>query len=100
MTADHAKRLVARLRQKACARTLPESDIDLLRWQVQAHENVSFALAAASGLVLLLRSGWSWWDLGFLGAAAFILYSCWNMIRLRQAIRLFEGQGAKNPPEI
>ncbi len=100
MTTDQAKQLVERLRCKARWRTLPESDLALLRSQAEAEENVSFMLTAVCGLVLAMHSGWSWWDLGFLAVAAFIVHSRWDMLRLREAIRLFEERGPQKVQEI
>ena len=100
MTTDQATQLVAHLRQKARWRTLPESDVGLLRSQAEADENVSFMLTAVCGLALAMHSGWSWWDLGFLAVAAFIVHSRWDMLRLREAMRLFEERGPQKVQEI
>jgi hypothetical protein len=100
MTTDEAKELVARLRRKARWRTLPESDLALLRSQAEAEENVSFMLTAMCGLALAMQSHWSWWDLGFLAVLAFIVHSRWDMFRLREAMRLFEERGPQKVQEI
>ncbi len=57
-------------------------------------------LTAVCGLALAMRTGWSWWDLGYLAVAGFILFCRWNMIRLRQAMRLFEEHGPQKLSEI
>lgn len=100
MTTDQAKQLVEGLRKKARWGTLPESDLALLRSQAEAHENVSFMLTAACGLALAMQSCWSWWDLGFLAVAAFIVHSRLDMLKLREAIRLFEDRGPQKVQEI
>jgi hypothetical protein len=100
MTTDQAKQLVERLRRKARWRTLPDSDLALLRSQAEADENVSFMLTAMCGLALAMQSGWSWWDLGLLAVLAFIVHSRWDMFRLREAIRLFEERGPQKVQEI
>jgi hypothetical protein len=100
MTTDQAKQLVAHLRQKARWRTLPESDVGLLRSQAEADENISFMLTAASGLALAMQTGWSWWDLGYLAIAGFILFCRWDVTRLRQVMRLFEERGPQKVSEI
>ena len=100
MTTDQAKQLVERLRRKARWRTLPESDLALLRSQAEADENISFMLTVMCGLALAMQSGWSWWDLGFLAVLAFIVHSRWDMLRLREAMRLFEERGPQKVQEI
>ena len=100
MTTEQAKQMVAHLRQKARWRTLPESDIALLRSQAEADENVSFMLTGMCGLTLAMQRAWTWWDLGFLAVAAFIVHSRWDMIRLRDAMRLFEERGPQKVEEI
>jgi hypothetical protein len=100
MTTDQARELVAHLRHKARWRTLPESEVGLLRSQVEADENISFMLTAACGLALAMQTGWSWWDLGYLAIAGFVLFCRWDVIRLRQAMRLFEERGPQKVSEI
>src|SRR5436305_7945949 len=100
MTTDQAKQLVERLRRTARWRTLPESDLALLRSQAEADENVSFMLTAVCGLALAMQNGWSWWDLGFLAILAFIVHSRWDMLRLREAMRLFEERAPQKVQEI
>jgi hypothetical protein len=100
MTTDQARQLIARLRQKAGWRTLPESDVDLLRSQAEADENISFMLTGVCGLALAMQAGWSRWDLGYLAVAGFILFCRWDMIRLRQALRLFQERGPQKVSEI
>ena len=100
MTTEQAKQLVERLRRKAHGRTGPESDLALLRSLAEADENISFMLTAVCGLVLAMQSGWSWWHLGLVAIAAFIVHLRWEMVRLREAIRLFEDRGAQKAQEI
>ena len=100
MTTDEAKQLVERIRRKAHGRSLPESDLALLRSLYAAEENVSFMLAASWGLVMAMDRGWSWWHLGLLVAVPFVVYLRWNMRRLRQAIRLLEECGAEKVQQI
>ena len=100
MTTEQAKQLVERLRRKAHGRTAPESDLALLRSLADADENVSFMLTAMYALVLAMRSDWSWWHLGLVAVAAFIVHCRWEMFRLREAIRLFEDRGAQKAQDI
>jgi hypothetical protein len=100
MTTEQAKQLVERLRPKAHGRTGPESDLALLRSLAEADENVSFMLTAMCGLVLAMQSGWSWWDVGFVAVLAYIVHCRWEMLRLREAMRLFEDRGAQKVQEI
>ncbi len=100
MTTDQTKELVAHLRLKARWRTLPESDIALLRSQAEADENTSFMLTAACALAVAIQAGWSWWDLGYLAVAGFVLFCRWDMMRLREALRLFEERGPQKVSEI
>jgi hypothetical protein len=100
ITIDQAKQLVEGLRRKARWRTLPESDLALLRSKAEADENVSFILTAACGLALAMQSHWSWWDLGFLAIAGFIVHCRWDMLRLREAVHLFEERGPQKVQEI
>jgi hypothetical protein len=100
MTTDEAKQLVERIRQKAHGRSLPESDLALLRSLAAAEENVSFMLTAAWGLVMAMDRGWSWWHLGLLVAVPFVVYLRWNVRRLREAIRLLEECGAEKVQQI
>jgi hypothetical protein len=100
MTTDQAKQLVERLRRKAHGRSLPESDLALLRSLYAADENVSFMLTAMWGLVMAMGRGWSWWDLGLLAVVAFVVHCRWNMLRLREATRLLEERGAERVQQI
>ena len=100
MTTDQTKQLVERLRRKARWRTLPESDLALLRSQAEANENISFMLTGICALALAMQSRWSWWDLGFLAVAGFIVHCRLDMVRLRGAIRLFEERGPQTLQEI
>ena len=89
-----------RLRHKPHSTALPESDVALLRKQAEADENISFMLTAICGLALATRSGGSWWDLGLLAVAAFVVYARWDMLRLREAVRFLEERGAQKVQEI
>jgi len=100
MTTDQAKQFVERLRRRARWRTLPESDLALLRSQAEADENISFMLTAICGLALALQANWSWWDLNLLAGVAFIVHSRWDMVKLREAMRLFEERGPQKVQEI
>ena len=100
MTTEQAKQLVERLRRKAHGRTGPESDLALLRSLAEADENVSFMLTGMCALILAMQAGWSWWHLGFVAIAAFIIYLRWDLFRTREAIRRFEECGAQRAEQI
>ena len=100
MTIEQAKQLVERLRRKAHGRTLPESDLALLRSLAEADENVSFMLTGMCGFALAMQGGWSWWHLALVAVAAFVMYLRCELSRLREAIRFFEDRGAQKAQEI
>jgi len=100
MTTEQAKQLVERLRRKAHGRTVPESDLALLRSLAEADENVSFMLTGMCALVLAMQSDWAWWHLGLVAVAAFIVDCRWEMVRLREAMRVFEDRGAQKAQQI
>jgi len=100
MTTEQAKHLVERLRRKAHGRTGPESDLALLRSLAEADENVSFMLTGMCALVLAMQDGWPWWHLGLVPIAAFIVHCRWELLRLREAIRLFEDRGAQKAQQF
>ena len=100
MTTEQAKQLVERLRRKGHGRTGPESDLALLRSLAEADENISFMLTGMCALVLAMQGGWSWWHLGLVAVAAFIVHCRWEMFRLREAIRRFEECGAQRAEQI
>ncbi len=57
-------------------------------------------LTAMYALVLAMQSGWSWWHLGLVAVAAFIVYLRWEMVRLREAMRVFEDRGAQKSQDM
>jgi hypothetical protein len=94
MTTDDAKRMVARLRRWGSWRTLPQSDVALIRSQAEANENGSFMLAFMLFVSVGNHCGpISWWDLSAPLTLAFIIYCRIEAGRLREAMRLFEEQG-------
>jgi hypothetical protein len=57
-------------------------------------------LTGMCALVLAMQGGWSWWHLGLVAIAAFIIYLRWDLFRTREAIRRFEECGAQRAEQI
>lgn len=100
MKMDDAKRMVARLRRWGRWRTLPQSDVALLRSQAEANENVSFMLAIMLFSLAGHHGSPSWSDLWLLCVLAFVVYCRIEAGRFRNAMRLFENQGPQMVEEL
>jgi len=100
MTTEEAKRIIDSLRRWGRWRRLPESDVALLRSQIEANEGVSFMLGAMLMGTLARQRDLSWWDLWLLAGFAFVGYCRWEIVRYRRALRLFEEQGPQRIEEL